>query len=138
MPKGFFKEVGGRTRMRLVQPGYNADDYSTPLDKVVFDSEEIGTLSVIRAGEVYVGDGNGKNVKIVSWDLPYVPFCTFQYSRDGTSFYPFYESSGQDADDYDHYTRVTTTGVWVRYRVAAAPNSARLWMRYVAYRLAVF
>lgn len=83
---GYIKEVPGNAqvagthmRMRMVQPGYNID--SAPSNKVIIDSDDAGTLSLIDAG-VYRLNRNGvtpPTVKIASWSLSYIPLCTFQF-----------------------------------------------------------
>ena len=139
MSRGFIKPVNGNMRMRFVKPGYNADDFGTPQDAVIFDSDDLGTLSVIQAGEFYLGDGaaSGKTIQIASWNRDFVPLCSFMYSLDGSFYGPAAEVLASGTEDFNSfYTRVYSWGIVVRYRYAS--NGSRLWMRYAAFDFPVF
>ncbi len=130
---GFIKPVGGHMRMRFVQPGYDADDYDTPPNKVIFDSDDIGTLSVIQTGEYHITT-NGEppaERQIASWDLDFVPLCTFQF-RPGTinrwsNIYSIPLSSYVDVLKIN----VRKTGIFVRIK------ATDIYIRYQAYNLVV-
>lgn len=139
MPRGFIKPVNGSMRMRFVKPGYNADDMATPEEHVIFDSEDLAVLSVVQAGEYDLGDGaqNGKTVQIATWNLDFVPLCAFQYSFDGSLFGPSAAVLTNGNGDFNSfYTRVSSTGIVVSYRMAT--SAARLRVRYTAFDLPVF
>lgn len=85
MARGFLKTVGAAKRMRFVKPGYNANDMNTPDNAVIFDSADIGNLSLYTEGEWNSGVTQQPNVilddvQIVSWPtLPFVPLVNTQY-----------------------------------------------------------
>lgn len=76
--RGFIKDVGGSKRMRFVRAGYDANDMSVPPNQVIFDSQNIGALSVHTSGVVDVQtplDGY-----IASWaNLGYTPLAMVQF-----------------------------------------------------------
>lgn len=85
MARGFLKDVGGVKRMRFVKPGYDANNMSIPQNAVIFDSEDIGNLSVYRQDTFYSGvhQTSGviyNDVPIATWpELPFAPLVTAQY-----------------------------------------------------------
>lgn len=76
--RGFIKDIGGAKRMRFVRPGYDANDMGVPPNQVIFDSENIGALSVHASNVVDVQtpiDGY-----IASWpDLGFTPLAMVQF-----------------------------------------------------------
>lgn len=86
MARGFIKEVGGNMRHRIVKAGLNADNMATAPNDVVFDTVDIGTLSVITSGVYRLVRAGATPVtaRIASWSsLSYVPLCTFQFLHAG-------------------------------------------------------
>lgn len=85
MTRGYLKTDGDAKRLRFVMPGYDADDPDTPPNKVIFDSKDIGTLSILAAGEkVWTGVGQTDPMEtIATWELDFVPLCTFQFYESG-------------------------------------------------------
>lgn len=100
MTRGYIKEVpgnaqiaGNHMRMRFVKPGNNADSESVPPNQVIFDSDDVGTLSLIAAGQYRFNRAGAEpiTIKIASWSLDYVPLCTFQFRPwPATYWAPFY------------------------------------------------
>lgn len=84
MARGYLRTAGGTSRIRIVQPGYDAYSASVPPNKVVFDSDDIGTLSIIHTGSYTLPkSGNVSNLQIASWSaLPFVPLCLFRFQID--------------------------------------------------------
>lgn len=139
---GFIKPVNGNTRMRFVKPGYNPDDYNTPNEHVIFDSEDIGSLCVIGSGEYNWGQGgnsNGNTIQIASFNYGFVPLVYFLYSYDGgVSFGPDQQILGGPgaAADFNAYTRVYSTGIVLSMR-----TTSTTWqhiIRWYAFDLPVF
>lgn len=138
MSRGFLKDVGGSKRMRIVLPGYDADNLNTPPNKVVFDSEDLGTLSLIVASSYtfptyHLADRPW--TQIASWNLSFVPLCQFQF-RSGTQPYTdqVYTFTGYDANYKNFNIRVYKTGIWASLR---QPANLTATIYYQAYRLAV-
>lgn len=85
MAKGILKDIGGSKRMRIVRPGYDANNLSLEQNLVIFDSNQVGNLSIHTYGEVTFGpffhSGVIVNGIIATWpDLGYAPFVTMQYN----------------------------------------------------------
>lgn len=138
--RGYLKDSGGAKRLRFVMPGYDADDEDVPPNKVIFDSNNIGTLSVIATGRRdWINEGGtGGNVQIASWSLPYVPLCTFQFS---TSTYDNGESWNPATGVIQPLSSstgifVSTTGIIVNLNWSVG-NLAKFSIRWQAYRLPV-
>lgn len=72
---GYIKNVGDHIRMRWVQPGYDPDATDVPPNKVIFDSDDIGTLSVLTSGRVAIPTAQSSYTRIVEWNFPYIPLC---------------------------------------------------------------
>lgn len=73
MPRGFLKDVGGIKRLRIVKPGYDANDLNLPYNAVAFDSVFPVNLTPWAIGIARVSTA-GSNMKIVSWADPgYIP-----------------------------------------------------------------
>lgn len=75
-------------RLRFVAEGYSADDPGVPPNKVIFDSDDIGTVAVVAAGSHLLETGStpgNDSLQIAAWDLPFVPLCTFTFRIDNTS-----------------------------------------------------
>lgn len=85
MARGFLKTIGGSKRMRFAKPGYNANDLTLPENLVVFDSEDVGNLSLYAQGQWNSGISQSpgiifNDVQIASWaTLPFVPLVMTQY-----------------------------------------------------------
>lgn len=136
---GFIKPVNGNTRMRFVKPGYNPDDYNTPNEHVIFDSEDIGSLSILASGTYQWGTGGtGKSAQIASFNFGFVPLVYFLYSYDGgVSYAPDLMTDVPTWNgEYSTFTRVSSTGI-----VAAMRPSSSTWnifIKWFAFDLAVF
>lgn len=119
MPRGYLRTEGGDSRLRIVMPGYDADDPSVPPNKVVFDSDDIGTLSIIYSGTYTLTlSGNVSNLQIASWPaLPFVPLCLFRFRA---------SQHGYSAVGYGTtwYSRDTTN---VFSRMIVSDSDIRLW-----------
>lgn len=86
--RGYLRDSGASKRLRFVKTGYDADDESVPPNKVIFDSNSLGTLSVLEVGEkvwtTSLGTGpdplnSGAMETIRTWDYGFTPLCTFQF-----------------------------------------------------------
>lgn len=127
--RGYFENQDGKFRLRIVEEGYDADDPGTPANKVIIDSDAIGTLSVFKSGVVTVTNNQLKNGRWIEsgWGLPYVPLCMFSYP-------------GSSAPAYSVPTetilRVTNDGIYIRYYPdhSAPPSMSIQW---TAFRLPV-
>ncbi|TKT79962.1 hypothetical protein [Aquamicrobium sp. LC103] len=91
--RGFLKDVGGQKRMRFVKAPHDANNLAVPNNQVIFDSEDIGNLSIYRYGEwaspQYTGTGVKVDSKVITWPtLPYIPLITLQcdYSLSGATW----------------------------------------------------
>lgn len=73
MNVGFLKDVNGIKRLRIVRPGYDANNLALPTNLVVFDSVFPSHLAIYDSGIATISvAGNG--LKVVSWANPgYVP-----------------------------------------------------------------
>lgn len=78
---GYIKNVGDHIRMRWVQSGYDPDGTDVPPNKIIFDSDDVGALSVIASGSAVIGSGLKTNLHIVTWDYPFVPLCWISWLR---------------------------------------------------------
>ncbi|WP_043062091.1 hypothetical protein [Brucella anthropi] len=73
MNVGFLKDVNGIKRMRMVKPGYDANDYNIPINAVIFDSVMPSHLSIFDSGIATISAA-GNPLQVVSWPDPgYVP-----------------------------------------------------------------
>lgn len=128
--RGYLKDNGGSKRLRFVMPGYDADDENVPPNKVIFDSDNIGTLSILYSG-VYSWNGNSPTnqwVTIATWPtLSFVPLCYFmsRHAAYPTSeartrnFLPFDSAAGAAvASLADNMIRVKNNGIDLKYRAA--------------------
>ncbi|MFC3206889.1 hypothetical protein [Aquamicrobium soli] len=117
--------------MRFVQPGYDADDMATPPNKVIFDSDDIGTLSVIAHG-IYRFNNGDNTKKIASWSLDFIPLCTFQFRlSNGPQWRPFIVPAG--AGYVNQRLTVSQTGI----TITLALSVSYVDIAWQAYRLAV-
>lgn len=116
MSRGFLKDVDGKKRLRFVKDGYDANDLSVPLNKVIFDSEIEGCLSTYRAGSITLTpsvDGFA-----VTWpSLGYTPFVLLTFGGPGKANPAFY-SNGTGAN----FSRFTAypTGLYVKVTSGSA------------------
>ncbi len=133
--RGYFENQNGKFRLRIVEPGYDADNPATPANKIIIDSDAIGTLSVIASG-TYVGNNQSQvnGVWVVSgWDLPYVPLCTFLFNY----------GSGNNAwsltidGSPETVLRVTNDGIRLNMNNEWPNSRFPLRVRWAAYRLPV-
>ncbi|GGB00757.1 hypothetical protein GCM10011491_31170 [Brucella endophytica] len=73
MSLGFLKDVNGIKRLRIVKPGYDANNLNLPVNAVVFDSVYPSNLVIYDSGVATVSTA-GTDTRIVSWPDPgYVP-----------------------------------------------------------------
>lgn len=135
--RGYLETQGGSKRLRFVMPGYDADDPDVPPNKVIFDSNDLATLSILASGEyewTSIEYTSGRE-HIVQWSYNFVPLCSFQWSLNNSmwtgclhttsGFYPDY-GSGQ--------VFVAKDGIRVAFRIRPSASSVKL--RWIAYRLA--
>lgn len=137
--RGYLKDSGGAKRLRFVMPGYDADDENVPPNKVIFDSNNIGTLSILHSG-VYSWDGSAASqqwVTIATWPaLSFVPLCHFLYRHSvypstdvrTQNFLPFRSGTGSNvASLADNMIRVKNNGIDLKYYASATGVSLIYW-----------
>ena len=132
--RGYFENQGGKFRLRIVEPGYDADDPNVPGNKVIIDSDAIGTLSVIASG-TYVGNNQNQvnGVWIASgWNLPYVPLCTFLFNYGSVDIWSLTIDGSHDT-----VLRVTNDGIYLDMNNEWPNARLPLRVRWAAYRLPV-
>jgi hypothetical protein len=110
---GYTKNVGDHIRMRWVQPGYDPDSTTVPPNRVIFDSDDIGAMSILAFGAVTVPSGNQSTyVQLVTWNLDYVPLCWLQWDEgDG---YAHSACSGASPSLGPYRVNIRKTGIWYR------------------------
>lgn len=85
--RGYLKNSGASKRLRFVKSGYDATDESVPNNKVIFDSNNIGTVAILETGQVswsnftYVA-----MTRVRAWDYGFVPLCLLQWNQNETWF----------------------------------------------------
>lgn len=128
MSRGFLKDVGGKKRLRFVKDGYDANDLSVPLNKVIFDSEIEGCLATYRAGSVTINPP--VNGYVVTWpDLGYTPFALISFGGPGKANPVFYtNATGANFPLFRSYP----TGLFVKLTSGSAVT-----MNYRVFRLKV-
>ena len=130
--RGYIKPVGGHTRMRFVQSGYDPDDMTVPPNKVIFDSDDVGTLALVTAGMYRFSGGSGAitATKIVTWDLDFVPLCSFQFDINEYGRHNYTISPPNSGGNF--YIKVDRTGITAQL----FKGTGTLDVYYTAYRLA--
>lgn len=138
MTRGYLRDSGGAKRLRFVKSGYDADSESVPPNKVIFDSKDIGTLSLLDSGEytwagVNSTAGNTKFLTTVkSWDYDFVPLCSFQFSMANNGYFEPYLSSISNSSA-DNIIIVSKAGIFANFYWGYVTTVV---MRWQAYRLA--
>lgn len=136
MKRGALYNKDGSKKMRFVMPGYDVEDENVPPNKVIFDSENLGTLSIMDQGAyTFVGDGLGQTnmVTIKTWDLDYIPLCHFWFNNS-------LEHIGLRRNATLRYNRivVSTTGIGVYFEGRQLNSStATVTLNWVAFNLRV-
>lgn len=142
--RGYLKDVDGSKRMRFVMPGYDADDEDVPPNKVIFDSNNIGTLSALYAGSYAftLSMNDNTEYQLASWDLGFVPLCDFSFlwpdfitrqERVGAQFVVRSQvPTGQNLEN--NTIRVANDGLYMKCRGIPPQGTVVNW---VAYNLAV-
>lgn len=72
MSLGFLKDIGGVKRLRMVMPGYDANNLSLAQNFVVFDSESANSMNVLSSG-IFPATFGTFDQYVAYWSLPYVP-----------------------------------------------------------------
>lgn len=144
--RGYFEKQGDEYRLRIVKPGFDADDPGVSPNNVIIDSHSLGTLSVVKSGVGTIpnSDAYAAGVWVASgWGLPYVPLCTFMYALrwftgDPNDFrwMPYPDPSFYGA--VQSIFQVTNDGIYAR-RGEIYPSSGAypMYIHYTAYRLPV-
>lgn len=135
--RGYFENQGGKFRLRIVKPGYDADDPGVKEDNVIIDSDCLGVLSILDSG-IYVAENSSDitNKWIVSgWGLEYPPLCNFlfNYNRVGPTqlWRPFLIVAGSSS-------RLTVTNGGIFINIPGFNSSDYpLKIKWVAYRIPV-
>lgn len=141
--RGYFERQNGTLRARLALPGHDVDDPNLSPNKIAFDSEALGTLSVVRSGIGSIPDRStyDNGLWIASgWGLPYAPLCTILYNQPspGVPWLPFMPLTPTSFASYFSELKVTADGIWAKGggEVISA-GSFPVTVKWVAYRLPV-
>lgn len=139
---GYIKDVPGNEfvagthkRMRFVQPGYDVD--TAPPNKVILDSDDQGTLSLLYAGIFrFNRDGPAAITRqVASWSLSYIPLCTFQFRPyNDINWNPCYVPAGPGTNITAAKMLVSRTGISCTLLVNGPEYVDIAWQ---AYRLVV-
>ena len=113
---GYLKDSGGSKRLRFVKTGYDATDESVPPNKVIFDSQNIATLSILETGNyTWTGVDNTSGLEHVrTWSYGFIPLCIFQWEiapYAGFQRGSFISSATPSAKQQ---IKVDTTGIYVQ------------------------
>ena len=133
--RGYFENQSGKFRLRIVEEGYDADDPNVPGNKVVIDSDAIGTLSVLQSGMYTANNASQLSGQwIVSgWGLPYIPLCTFLFQTADNNYWMPYAIIAGTTD----LLRVTSDGIYVNMTDGFGLRAFPFRIRWVAYRIPV-
>lgn len=80
--KGYLKTSVGAKRLRFVKNGYDAADESVPPNKVIFDSQDIGSLAILETGTYSWSNFPALSIpmtKVRTWSYGFVPVCVFHW-----------------------------------------------------------
>lgn len=139
--RGYFENQGGNFRLRIVKPGYDADDPSVSPNDVIIDSKSKGTLSVVRSGIGTIPNLDAYNAGLwiaSGWGLPYVPLCTFLfgYNLGGGLWNPYLPTTPSNFASHNSILQVTSDGIYMRGGGGfIGSGSFPLYVHYTAYRL---
>lgn len=139
MSRAFWDWVGNRWRGRWVMPGYNARDFNTPRNKVVLDTDDIGTLSKLANGQAtlsFTGNLDTGDVTIGTWADPgFVPLCRFHFSIAGGEWDDVYTMQNTGAISGNSYIKVGRTSIVARLRLINSTSPVTI--AWTAFRLPV-
>lgn len=132
--RGYFENQNGNFRLRIVEPGYDADDEATPASKVIIDSNSLGVLSVLKSGLYVANNANQLNSRWIAsgWNLPYIPLCTFLFNAGSSTVWAPYVSVGDSNDKLN----VTSDGIFIDL-LDIFDRAFPFRVRWTAYRLPV-
>ncbi|TGR74914.1 hypothetical protein EN836_33110 [Mesorhizobium sp. M1C.F.Ca.ET.193.01.1.1] len=133
--RGYLKDVDGVKRMRLVKPGYDANDENVPGNKVIFDSKDLGVMTILEVGEYHwtnVKDSGGL-VRVRSWDYGFVPLCVFQWQIN-TQPYWSNHAVGEEAGA-DQLVKVALDGIYVSMIWSYFTVYPNIGLRWQAFRM---
>ncbi|WP_144223598.1 hypothetical protein [Mesorhizobium amorphae] len=135
----FWDWVGDRWRGRWVLPGYNARDANVPRNKVVLDTDDIGTLSKLANGQATLSYGGSLDtgaVTIATWPDPgFVPLCTFHFSIAGGEWDNVYTMQNTGSTSGNYYIKVSRTGIVVSLKLINSTSPVTI--AWTAFRLPV-
>lgn len=136
--RGYLETQGGSKRLRFVMPGYDADDPDVPQNKVIFDSNDIGTLSILESGEYEWTSINFTPglVQVATWSYDFVPLCSFQWKVNVSGWYGCLQVTAPWAEYGSGQVLVANDGIRVAFRYAYSAPAASIKLRWIAYRLA--
>lgn len=140
MSRGYLDKVNGRRRARYVKQPYDARDLSVPRNQVAFDTEDLGTQSLLVAPGSYTFTYNGAldigTTVIASWPDPnFIPLCDFQFAINGGPRDIAYTMNWAEVYQKGFRISVMRTGITASIRLPS--SSASVTIYWVAYRLAV-
>ncbi|HEV2502323.1 MAG TPA: hypothetical protein VGV39_04575 [Mesorhizobium sp.] len=135
----FWDWVGDRWRGRWVLPGYNARDTNVPRNKVVLDTDDIGTLSKLANGQATLSYGGSLDtgaVTIGTWPDPgFVPLCTFHFSIAGGEWDNVYTMQNTGSASGNYYIKVSRTGIVASLKLINSTSPVTI--AWTAFRLPV-
>ncbi|RVC71282.1 hypothetical protein EN759_00260 [Mesorhizobium sp. M00.F.Ca.ET.038.03.1.1] len=108
--RGYLKDDGSAKRFRFVKSGYDATDEAVPPNKVIFDSKDIGTMSILEIGQYsWTNTKVTGLVQVRAWNYGFIPLCMFHWYS-GTDNY--WRQMMQVAGTGD-LIKVDATGIYV-------------------------
>lgn len=146
--RGYLETQGDRKRLRIVKEGFDADDETTPVNAVLFDSDSEGMGSVLETGEVNLPNVSGTSgwsgsagYWVRSWDYDFVPLCIFQYDR----FNAFVDMGMHDTVPVTTTVgsgfmsapiiRVSKSGIWFRGSIVKGWLTVPVKLKWTAFRI---
>lgn len=140
MSRGYIDKINGRRRARYVKQPYDARDPSVPRNQVAFDTEDLGTQSLLVAPGSYTFTYNGTldiaPTLIASWPDPdFIPLCDFQFAINGGPRDIAYTMNWADVYQKNFRISVSKTGITASIRLPS--SSASVTIYWAAYRQAV-
>lgn len=140
--RGYFERQSGIVRARLALPGEDVDDPNLSPNKIAFDSQALGVLSVFQSGVGVIPDRSAYDAGVwvaSGWGLPYVPLCMIRYSL----FAPPDLSGSLNIPSsfvgYEGQVKVTPDGIWIKSNHSGWISAGMFpfYVKWVAYRLPV-
>lgn len=137
--RGYFEKQSGDYRLRMVEEGYDADDEGVPANKIIIDTNSLGTLSVFRRGQYIATSTAQLNGGVVAsgWGLNYVPLCMFWYTFPSSGETRTFNIALTGTTSPVNKMIVTNDGITVHLPNTSASEAYPLILNWVAFRLPV-